>query len=835
MAFLTGGDRSWTEGQSDHLERLQAALAERYRFLRELGKGGMASVWLVEDLVQGRQVALKVLHPELAASIGGDRFHREIEIAAALTHPHILPIYDSGEAGGLLYYTMPFVDGESLRDRLRREVQLPIEDTLRYVREVADALGYAHAHGVVHRDVKPENILFEGDHAVLADFGVARAVDAGAAERLTATGLAVGTPAYMSPEQAGGETRLDGRSDVYSLGCVLFEMLAGEPPFSGPTPQAIAAKHLASPPPPVRLTRGSVPEAVERVIVKALAKVPADRFRNAEELSRAIQAVPREESRSWRVTFPVAVIALIVGLSIIAVLLAYRNDWFRSGARALTTAAANTPPRVAVLYFHDPAPGSPLQSLADGVTEELIHELSGVDAFRVISRAGVMPYRGRRTPFDSMVAALRVTAVVDGDIQRVSGGVRVRAQLIDAQSDTYLDSMSFARPVADTGLFQREAAQILAAQVRRRLGREARLRDVGPGSTNPAAVALTQRARREREDAEEMVEQGHPEDLRTALAALDRADSLLRLAQSQDPGWHRPQLDRGWVTEARARLLGGKAKVDVLREGLADIDRGIRQWPADAEALEVRGVLRWLLALEMVEGGADSVRLREVERDLRAALAQDSTLAKAWATLSFALWAKGSLAEAGIAARRALREDAYLEDANDVLIQLFFSDLYLEHFPQAAEWVRRGRLAFVDDWRFVQCALTLLRSDVTAKPDPAYAWALVDTLDAMDPPAQTAAEGRPYHTIYRRVVAATVSARAGQVGRARAELARALRATASDSTLRLDLAYDEAVLRLALGERERAAALIQDLIAARPLQGPILRRDPLLRSLRLQG
>src|SRR5262245_20561764 len=214
---------------SEPMERLARALEGRYAIERVLGAGGMATVYLARDLKHDRRVAIKVLRPELAAALGHDRFLREITTTASLRHPHILPLYDSGQADGFLFYVMPYVEGESLRDRLRREKQLPVDDALRIVREVADALGYAHARGVVHRDVKPENILLESRHAVIADFGIARAISAAGGESLTGTGLAIGTPAYMSPEQAGGDKQMDGRSDIYALGCVLYELLAGQP------------------------------------------------------------------------------------------------------------------------------------------------------------------------------------------------------------------------------------------------------------------------------------------------------------------------------------------------------------------------------------------------------------------------------------------------------------------------------------------------------------------------------------------------------------------------------------------------------------------------------
>lgn len=276
---------------SELLDRLGAALADRYRLDRELGQGGMAIVYLAEDLKHRRQVALKALRPELAAvCCEPDRFLREIEIAARLAHPHILPLYDSGQADRLLYYVMPYVAGESLRDRLRREKQLPLDEALRITAEVADALAFAHAQGVVHRDIKPENILFQAGHAVVSDFGIARAVTESGGEALTATGMAVGTPAYMSPEQAAGEHDVDARSDLYALGCVLYEMLVGEPPFTGPTAQVVMAKRFSDPVPSVRRLRSGVSETVDTAVRRALSQVPADRFGTAAEFAKALTA-----------------------------------------------------------------------------------------------------------------------------------------------------------------------------------------------------------------------------------------------------------------------------------------------------------------------------------------------------------------------------------------------------------------------------------------------------------------------------------------------------------------------------------------------------------------
>jgi eukaryotic-like serine/threonine-protein kinase len=270
------------------LSRLATALADRYRIARELGAGGMATVYLARDLRHDRDVAIKVLHPELAAVLGAERFLAEIKTTAKLQHPHILPLLDSGEVGGLLFYVMPLVEGEALRARLERETQLPLDDALRIAKEVAGALDYAHRHGVIHRDIKPENILLHDGSAIVADFGIALAVSAAGGQRLTQTGLSLGTPQYMSPEQAMGERAVDARSDVYSLGCVLYEMLAGAPPFTGPSAQSIVAKILTAEPESVTAQRRTVPPHVDRAIQVALQKLPADRFGSAALFAEAL-------------------------------------------------------------------------------------------------------------------------------------------------------------------------------------------------------------------------------------------------------------------------------------------------------------------------------------------------------------------------------------------------------------------------------------------------------------------------------------------------------------------------------------------------------------------
>jgi tRNA A-37 threonylcarbamoyl transferase component Bud32/tetratricopeptide (TPR) repeat protein len=280
----------------DLLERLGAALANRYAVESAIGRGGMATVFLAEDVRHHRRVAIKVLHPELASTVGAERFLQEIEVVAGLNHPHILPVHDSGEADGLLFFVMPFVEGESLRQRLDREGQLPVEMAVQLGTEVAGALDYAHRRGVIHRDIKPGNILLSEGHAVLADFGIARAISVAAEDRVTSTGLGVGTPLYASPEQTAGQETLDGRTDIYSLGCVLYEMLAGEVPLAGATPQSIQAKRLSETPTPLTLLRDTVPPALNAAIGRALARVPADRWETAAGFATALKAATVEAS-----------------------------------------------------------------------------------------------------------------------------------------------------------------------------------------------------------------------------------------------------------------------------------------------------------------------------------------------------------------------------------------------------------------------------------------------------------------------------------------------------------------------------------------------------------
>ena len=416
-------------------EQLATALADRYVIERQVATGGMATVYLARDVRHDRQVALKVLRPDVGNVLGAERFQAEIRVTANLRHPNIVPLFDSGVAAGRLFYVMPFIEGESLRERLTRNHQLPIEEALRITREVADALAYAHRFGVVHRDVKPANILLAGGHALVADFGIARALSVAQGQEITESGVAVGTPAYMSPEQASADREVDGRSDQYSLACVLYEMLAGEPPYKGPTAQATMARRLTDPMPSLRAARDTVPEVVESAVRRALARAPADRFDTTTGFSQAL-ARPASEPASTR--------------------------------------------SVAVLPFLNMSADPENEYFTDGITEDVIAQLSKIRALKVVSRGSVMQFKRREQGLREIANRLRVATLLDGSVRRAGDRVRIVAQLVDAATDEHLWSETYDRQLTDIFAIQAEVALQIAAALqatlspaeRARVGRE---------------------------------------------------------------------------------------------------------------------------------------------------------------------------------------------------------------------------------------------------------------------------------------------------------------------------------------------------------------------------
>ena len=586
------------------LARLTAALADRYGIDRELGRGGMAMVYLARDLRHRRPVALKVLHPELAYAVGGDRFLREIEVAANLTHPHILPLHDSGEADGLLYYVMPYVEGESLRDRLNRETQLPVDEALQIAREVADALAYAHVQGVIHRDIKPENILLSGGHALVADFGIARALGQVSA-RLTETGMAVGTAAYMSPEQASGERQLDGRSDIYSLGGVLYEMLAGEPPYTGPTAQAIIAKRFSEPVPRVRHVRPSVPERVEHAITRALAAVPADRFATGADLVRALATPPASLPTSAatpilgrpttaRPTRRMLALGLITGLGLIvgAGGLLWQRTHRGSDPRG--------PTRLAVLPFENQGEQED-EYFADGMTDAVRGKLSALAGLEVIARASSMSYRQTKKTPQEVARELRVRYLLTGTVRwakiRDTSRVQVSPELVEVR-ETGAPASKWQQPfdAALTDVFQVQAE--IAGRVAQALNLALGAQDQQQLAQRPTADLVAYDAFLKGEAAAHALAAEDLPSFRRAAAFYEKAvarDSTFGLA------WAR-------LADAYALLYGygapSPARADATRRALANAEHFAPTAPetyrarAEYEELVQRDFTRALAAAE---------------------------------------------------------------------------------------------------------------------------------------------------------------------------------------------------------------------------------------------
>ena len=415
-------------------ERLAEGLHGRYALRHELGEGGMAIVYLAHDLRHDRTVALKALRPELAAEIGEDRFLREIKLAAGLTHPHILPVHDSGNAGGVLFYVMPNMEGATLRDRLDRESQLPLAEALRLTRETASALDYAHRHNVVHRDIKPENILLHEGAAMVADFGIGKALTGGRA--ITQTGMSIGTPAYMSPEQASGEIDIDGRSDLYSLGCVLHEMLTGEALFTGPTAQAILVKRFMSPVPKVSAAR-DVPPEIDELLARLVTRSPVDRIASGLQVIEAIDRI----GRAPRVT----------------------------ATRTEASREQRPQKSIAVVPLTNLSADPENEYFSDGMTEEIINALAKVPGLQVASRSSSFAFKGKQVDVREVGERLGVTTVLEGSVRKVGTRIRIAAQLVNVENGYQLWSETYDRQLEDVFAIQDEISRAIVDALKLRL------------------------------------------------------------------------------------------------------------------------------------------------------------------------------------------------------------------------------------------------------------------------------------------------------------------------------------------------------------------------------
>ncbi len=605
----------------DSLARLTAALADRYRLEREIGAGGMATVYLAEDLRHRRKVAVKVLRPELA--LGSERFLREIETTANLRHPHILPLYDSGEAHGLLYYVMPYVEGESLRDRLNRERRLPLADALLLAREVADALGYAHDRGIVHRDVKPENILLERGHAVVADFGIARAVSAAGPANLTQTGMAIGTAAYMSPEQALAESSVDARSDQYSLACVVYECLTGELPFSGNAVAMLTQRMMAAPPSP-RARRADVGLQLDQAVRTALATEQSGRFDSCEAFAAALAALEAPAAAG-------------------------------SASRA----------GIVVLPFANRSPDAENEYFSDGLTEEIISDLAAIKSLQVISRTSAMLLKGTDKDIRTIGRELGVRYVLEGSVRKAGNSLRITAQLIDATTDSQLWGEKYGGTMDDVFELQERVSREIVAALGITLTSDEDRRLAYRSIENVRAFEFYLQAREEMrrydgrsvERGEALVRraiaiEGETPPLQALLAwsqvtlvraglvadrsPLDQAEKVARAIVVSTPDAHYGHALLGFISYERGRMA----------EAVRHFQAALEREPNDADALFYLGIS--YIAVGQLDAG---------ERTAAALMNSDPLSPLAWALSGIMPWWSNHVADGLQKLERAMEMD----------------------------------------------------------------------------------------------------------------------------------------------------------------------------------
>jgi serine/threonine-protein kinase len=603
-----------------------------YEVLREIGRGGMATVYLATDTRHRRAVALKLLHADASSALGGERFRREIEVVAQLQHPHILPLYDSGESNGLLYYVMPLVSGESLRDRIARVGALPLEDARRFATDVAAALDYAHRRGVIHRDIKPANILVDEEHATVADFGIAhRAVEDGAGE-LTATGIVIGTPVYMSPEQGTGSRDLDARSDLYSLGCVVYEMLTGAPPFRDVSSRGLILRHLQDPPPSARSARPSLPPAVDEVLARALAKDPSARFGTARELVQALDAALQDTPDSSSVhavaepSAPVSArarprwlpAAIALGTPAIAL-----GIWFIASRDP-------EPPSIAVLPFVNMSADPLNEYFSDGVTEELTAALAQLGRIRVTPRTTAFGYKGRTGDLRRIGRELGVSRLLEGGVRRDGDRVSITTTLYDAGTGERLWGEEFERDWGAVLALQNDIASAIVEQLQLRLLPADRQRLAGRHSVDANAYDSYLLGR-------------HFYDLRTATS-LDTAERHFRRALEIDSLYARAHAGLADTYTIRA-WTGAAAPTELFALAARHARHALALDSTIAEAHLSLGLIHIFHTWNWAEADRASAR----------AIALDSAFASAWFFRTWHLVAQGRMDDAMRALQRARR------------------------------------------------------------------------------------------------------------------------------------------------------------------------------------
>ncbi|MEP6692198.1 MAG: protein kinase [Gemmatimonadaceae bacterium] len=820
------------------LATLEASFAGRYVIVRELGAGGMATVYLARDEKHHRLVAVKVLHHAAAILTGVERFLREIRITASLTHPHIVSLIDSGaiDVGGVqtAYYVMPYIVGETLRERLITSGPLPVRDALRIACEVADALEHAHGQGIVHRDIKPENILLTADHAMVADFGIALALegsltaDGSSSERLTGTAIGIGTPAYMSPEQVFHEGAIDGRTDVYSLACVLYEMLTGQLPFRAATPHGQVVERLRASPPSAKRSRPETPNSVDVAITRALRADAVERFASIREFRAALESDDAgalqvgRRARAWLPLARIAAIATMVAIALAVWRLLPMGRSPSNGASPVPPTADQ--PRIAVLFLDDVSPGGKLGHIASGLTLDLIDDLARVRQLKVTSANGVAPFRGQTPTARAVARQLGVRYVVTGSVDSSDGLLRVSVRLTDGLTDDLLDSHKETRPLRDLFALQQNMVETISAYLRSRVGIEIRAQEQHRGTVSSEAWQAVQRAREIRDQV-----LGNPfqHSVTQANALYDQLDALLARAHRLDGDWIVPFVERGLLAQQRA-LFAVLAPRDTVRRSTSAeapqdaFDRWLRFADAQAElalahdstepdALALRADIRtqrWDLGRD---GDPDTL-LTAAERDLRAAIVARPRFAAAWVELSQIFQRRGQFDLADDAAEKAMEADEFLSTSGAIVFRKYFVALNRGRFDDARRWCREGWRRMPKDPRFSDCELTILGWASDRPGDASLAWHLLDSLEQI---AHPKAYVKPW--VAHRMLIAALLARAGLRDSALAVVGR----TRPDSTAdqeATDFDYSEAYVRLLLGQRARAIELLGHFLARRPAQ-----------------
>lgn len=813
--------------------------ANRYAVEREIGRGATAIVYLARDTRTDQPVALKVLRDVLQDTKAAAQFLREVDHSKGLVHPRIVPVLDSGNAAGRPFLVLSYMEGGTLRTRLQHDRQLPFADAIAIAIAVGEALEHAHDAGLIHRDVKPENILFTDGKAHLSDFGIARALERVTGDITTSTGVIRGTAAYVSPEQAGGQVDYDGRTDIYSLGCVLYEMIAGVPAFVGPNPQSVIAQRLSFAPTRIAQYRDTVPPALEEIVERAMMLSPADRYQSVREMLSALETAGTHSSMPvrrrirravrWRVTIATATI----GLAVAALAIALKSG----NAPADGVVPEGDKRRIAVLYLDALTPNVLPQHIADGLTEDLIDRLVGVSQLHVTSPNGVRPFRSGTTSIDSIQSALKVGTIVSGSVARSGNTLRVNVRLIDALTGQQLDNKTLDEQWTELFALQERLAEQVQFWLRQRLGDEIAIRSNRAETNSVEAWAALQLASGEtRRAVQAATVRGDTSSARLFL----RADSLNVHASKLDPGWVLPIVRRGNLAllalAVRSPVPPNAAdslryrELPILerrhlwtRHALDLAEQALAREPQDARALALRGQAE--LSLSTMEPQRRDSLLADAERHLRAALDQRPDFAVAWSALAELLVQHGQFADAAVAAQRAFDADAFFESRRVLAVALSAS-LMAELFDDASRWCRLGLSYYPGDVRFTECNLRILGSTARSLTAVSQAWSEIATIERQD----------TLHLLdatwgYRRLLVAAILARISEQDSARSIMNTVREKQPVIARTASELA--EAYVLLLLGDRESALrGLVDHIRGSPPGNGATVMRHPWFKSLR---